>query len=86
MRGFVRLRRLGERRRLALEPLEAAKRLDQRCSRESSTRVSSVEELAVSVVVAEEKRTDVFAGVARLRPSADDELLAMLDLELEPGA
>src|SRR5438067_12079073 len=79
-------RRAHERRRVTAQRLEAAQQIVERLAGEAGADVAGVDQ-AVALVVAQQQRAEMVRPVARARaPSTDDELLAALVLDLEPGA
>ena len=65
--------------------MSCAVHLRESCASESSAGVADVDE-ATLIVVAQQESADVLPRISRLGESADDELLAELDLQLEPRA
>src|SRR5580704_17250999 len=85
MRGLVRLRNGLERRRRARQWPEALVHVSQRLVGEASADMPGVDQLR-PFIVADNQRAERDARLARVGPPADDELLLLLELELEPVA
>src|SRR5438093_5615349 len=83
MRPLVRLRPAPERTLVRLERLEPLHHARELALGEARARVAHVDEV-LALVHAEQERAEVRAHLARLGPSADDELLFVQDLELAP--
>src|SRR4051812_49738229 len=76
---------VGERRVVAAQRAQAGAEVAQRLAVEAGTDLAGVAQGAV-VVVAEQERAQLGPRAARRGEAADDELLALLALELEPVA
>ena len=82
---LVRAHRCRERRGFPSEATQPPRHGRETLTSEAAARVADVHEV-IAVEMAEEEGAEVFASVARFRVAPDDELLAELDLELEPVA
>src|SRR5262249_19081502 len=75
-----------ERRRGPLAPLELVAEPLQRLLVKAGSDLAGIAQPAIGQVIADEQRAEALAGPPRRTPAADDELLAMSALELQPIA
>src|SRR5437016_4443157 len=76
-------RKIGERRDVLFQQLEARQELAKRPVRETGPHAARVAQFAV-VMIAEQQRPKTLPGARRIRVSADHELGMFMTLELEP--
>ena len=85
MRPLIRARHFCKWTALAFQRREAAIHVGERHARKTAASVAGVDEISIVVIIAQQDGAEMLARVAGLGVTAHHELLALLDLELEPG-